>query len=76
MKEHKRDRQEHCVLFTRPDTEKREAENTSCTTQQNMTHFLSLGDLILPIHPQTDHSLCLWFNMCLYETKRIYEGYE
>ena len=23
---------------------------------------------------QADHSMCSWFNICLYETKRIYEG--
>ena len=25
---------------------------------------------------QADHSMCSWFNICLYEMKRIYEGYE
>ena len=29
---------------------KRVAENKSCTSQQKMTHFLSLGDFILSIH--------------------------
>ena len=33
----------------RPDTEKKRVEKCG-TTQQNVTHSLSLGDFILPTH--------------------------
>ena len=46
----KKKAEKNIVMFTRPDREKRVAENKNCTTQQNMTHFLFLGDFILLIH--------------------------